>query len=71
MILQVSSNSSTGSPNLSGEENSISDAASLDSSLSTASAAYEDIDDPLQVERFSYTFMNQSIILPVISLFLK
>ncbi|PAV77416.1 hypothetical protein WR25_16181 [Diploscapter pachys] len=61
-VWEVSSNSSTGSPNLSGEENSISDAASLDSSLSTASAAYEDIDDPLQEGLTSFDNFDDSLI---------
>lgn len=47
--LQVTSSSSVSPVNLSGEEGSVNDAESLDSSMTTQSAQYEDIDDPLEV----------------------
>ncbi|PIO75690.1 hypothetical protein TELCIR_02248 [Teladorsagia circumcincta] len=47
---QVTSSSSVSPVNLSGEEGSVNDAESLDSSMSTQSAQYEDIDDPLETD---------------------
>ncbi|KAK6041189.1 hypothetical protein COOONC_21305 [Cooperia oncophora] len=48
-VWEVTSSSSVSPVNLSGEEGSVNDAESLDSSMSTQSAQYEDIDDPLEV----------------------
>ncbi|VDO24885.1 unnamed protein product [Haemonchus placei] len=49
-LVQVTSSSSVSPVNLSGEEGSVNDAESLDSSMSTQSAQYEDIDDPLETD---------------------
>lgn len=47
-VWEVTSSSSVSPVNLSGEEGSVNDAESLDSSMTTQSAQYEDIDDPLE-----------------------
>ncbi|XGW12715.1 hypothetical protein V3C99_013406 [Haemonchus contortus] len=49
-VWEVTSSSSVSPVNLSGEEGSVNDAESLDSSMSTQSAQYEDIDDPLETD---------------------
>uniref|UniRef100_A0A1I7XSZ9 RNA helicase n=1 Tax=Heterorhabditis bacteriophora TaxID=37862 RepID=A0A1I7XSZ9_HETBA len=46
---EITSSTSTSPVNLSGEESSLNDAESLDSTTSAHSEQYEDIDDPLQV----------------------
>ncbi|WKX96594.1 hypothetical protein Q1695_012770 [Nippostrongylus brasiliensis] len=52
-VWEVTSSSSVSPVNLSGEEGSVNDAESLDSSMSTQSAQFEDIDDPLETSLMS------------------
>ncbi|VDM66366.1 unnamed protein product [Strongylus vulgaris] len=61
MPLQVSPSSSVSPVNLSGEEGSVNDAESLESSMSTKSVQFEDIDDPLQTALISTTEMYDSM----------
>ncbi|KAK5981833.1 hypothetical protein GCK32_005630 [Trichostrongylus colubriformis] len=49
-VWEVTSSSSVSPVNLSGEDGSVNDAESLDSSMSTQSAQYEDIDNPLEAD---------------------
>ncbi|ETN82044.1 hypothetical protein NECAME_08197 [Necator americanus] len=62
-VWEISPSSSVSPVNLSGEEGSVNDAESLDSSVSTQSVQFEDIDDPLQTALESASGLYESMIM--------
>ncbi|EYC01206.1 hypothetical protein Y032_0109g119 [Ancylostoma ceylanicum] len=60
-VWEISPSSSVSPVNLSGEEGSVNDAESLDSSMTTSTVQFEDIDDPLQIALTSTTGLYDSM----------